>query len=329
MEDRYSESLSNPSSLSLVNFPSVSAILHMLSHMFQRSQMFVSKRNREPHIETVVQTGRGLNPRGHSTTNHGNKEEDRVAKDDHLVVRLMAKLQHLLHLPYGIANKGLHILRRERHGQQSICDVAHIQVITSRRQSPTLLGHQAPYEADPKHASTNTGCNSPGYCRPILLSQPGPRRAPIFPSSAASGYTPRPRSRLTPSSCLFFFFFVFWSLLPGLVPSLSHATTLLPAAGTSLQLPIFLLLHSSSFSSCCSSSSTFRCIVAFNPPPSLASSTAAIRPQRHLVFCFAPQLLRKSAVLDRCKRDRFLLLPRNHSLNPRSLLFNPLINPSL
>lgn len=250
--------------------------------------MFVSKRNREPHIETVVQTGRGLNPRGHSTINHGNKGEDRVAKDDHLVVRLMAKLQHLLHLPHGIANKGLHILRRERHGQQSICDVAHIQVITSRRQSPPLLGHQAPYEADPKHASTNTGCNSPGYCRPILLSQPGPRRAPIFPSSAPSGYTPRPRPRPTPSSCRFFFFF--WSLLPDLVPSLSHATTLLPAAGTSLQLPIFLLLHSSSFSSC---------IVAFNPPPSLASSTAAIRPQRHLVF-LAPQLLRNSAVLDRC-----------------------------
>ncbi len=209
MEDRYSESLSNPS-LSLVNFPSVSAILHMLSHMFQRSQMFVSKRNREPHIETVVQTGRVLNPRGHSTINHDNKGEDRVAKDDHLVVRLMAKLQHLLHLPHGIANKGLHILRRERHGQQSICDVAHIQVITSRRQSPPLLGHQAPYEADPKHARTNTGCNSPGYCRPILLSQPGPRRAPIFPSSAPSGYTPRPRPRPRPPSSRRFFSFFFF-----------------------------------------------------------------------------------------------------------------------
>ncbi len=126
--------------LSLVNFPSVSAI----HTCFKDHRCLFPRETKKPHIETVVQTGRGLNPRGHSTINHGNKGEDRVAKDDHLVVRLMAKLQHLLHLPHGIANKGLHILRRERHGQQSICDVAHIQVITSRRQSPPLLGHQAP-----------------------------------------------------------------------------------------------------------------------------------------------------------------------------------------
>jgi hypothetical protein len=188
-----------------------------------------------------------------------------------LVVRLVAKLQHFLHLPHGIANQGLHVLCWKRHGQKSIRNIAHVQVIASGRQSPTLLGHQTPDEADPKHASANTGSDTPGYSRPILLSQSGPRCGPLSllrPSRPLCSALLRRRRLLVLVLVLLLLLLLpvmFSSFLELLSTSLSR-TIMFPAANTSpahlLMLP---LLHPTSSSSSCTTTTTTSCVLASEP----------------------------------------------------------------
>jgi len=178
----------------------------------------------------------------------------------------VAKLQHFLHLPHGIANQGLHVLCWKRHGQKSIRNIAHIQVIASGRQSPTLLGHQTPDEADPKHTSANTGRDTPGYSCPILLSQPGPRCAPLSllrPSRPLCSAQVRRRLLLL-FVLLLLLPLMFSSFLELLSTSLSRPI-MFPAANTSpahlLMLP---LLHPTTSSSCTTTTTT-SCVLASEP----------------------------------------------------------------
>ncbi len=181
----------------------------------------------------------------------------------------MAKLQHFLHLPHGIANQGLHVLCWKRHGQKSIRNIAHVQVIPSGRQSPTLLGHQTPDEADPKHTSANTGRDTPGYSRPILLSQPGPRCAPLSllrPSRPLCSALLRRRLLLL--LLLPLLPLMLSSFLELLSTSLSR-TVMFPAANTSpahlLMLPLLHRTISSSSSSSSCTTTTTSCVLASEP----------------------------------------------------------------